>query len=154
MFGKTMSIPDTMIYRYFELATNVPNLDSIKKVLEEGSVNPRDLKVSLGQEIVCSFYGDEAATEAYERFTAMFVKKEVPDDIVEMPVPDAPIPIVDFLFIYGLTQSKTEARRLIESGAVSIDSKKITDIKTIFRPATTGTILKVGKRKFLKVFAQ
>jgi tyrosyl-tRNA synthetase len=154
MFGKTMSIPDSMIYRYFELATSVTNLDSIRKLLEEGSVNPRDLKVNLGQEIVRGFYGDNAAREAYEHFTTMFVKKEVPDDIVEMPVPDAPIPIVDFLFIYGLTQSKTEARRLIESGAVSIDSKKISDIKTIFRPATTGTILKVGKRKFLKVIAQ
>ncbi len=153
MFGKTMSIPDAMIYRYYELATGLPDLTSIKRVLDEGSVNPRDLKVNLGQEIVRSFYGDDAAREAYERFTAMFVKKEVPDDIEECVVLSSdPISLVDFIAERKLAASKGEARRLIDGGGVSIDGEKVTDNKVTFLPNSAGTVLKVGKRKFLKVF--
>jgi tyrosyl-tRNA synthetase len=153
MFGKTMSIPDTMTYRYFELATNVTDLDSIKTQLADASTNLRDLKVRLGQEIVRSFYGDDAAREALERFTAMFVKKEVPDDIEECTVPDlGPISLVDFIVERKLAASKGEARRLIDGGGVSIDGEKITDNKATFLPTSNGVVLKVGKRKFLKVF--
>ena len=81
MFGKTMSIPDTMIYRWFELATSVPDLLEIRAQLADRATNPRDLKVRLGQEIVRSFYGEDAASEAYDKFRTMFVKKEVPEDI-------------------------------------------------------------------------
>jgi tyrosyl-tRNA synthetase len=155
MFGKTMSIPDAMIYRYYELATSVDNLHSIKKVLEEGSVNPRDVKVSLGQEIVRSFYGDDAAHEAYERFTTMFVKKEVPDDIEECIVPaSGPISLVEFIVERKLAPSKGEARRLIDGGGVSVNGEKVTDNKAMFSPNSGGTVLKVGKRKFLKVLVQ
>ncbi len=155
MFGKTMSIPDSMIYRYFELATDVSDLDSIKKVLDEGSVNPRDLKVSLGQEIVRSFYGDDAATEAYEKFRTMFVKKEVPEDIEEYVVPAlGPIPLVDFIMERKLASSKGEARRLIDGGGVSVNGEKVTDNKAMFTPTQSGTVLKIGKRKFLKVIAK
>jgi tyrosyl-tRNA synthetase len=155
MFGKTMSIPDSMIYRYFELATSVPNLESIKNVLEEGSVNPRDLKVNLGQEIVRSFYGDDSAREAYEHFTAMFVKKEVPDDIEEYIVSTSDtVLLVDFIVERKLATSKGEARRLIDGGGVSIDGEKIADNKATFLPSPDGIILKVGKRKFLKVISK
>jgi tyrosyl-tRNA synthetase len=154
MFGKTMSIPDTIIYRYFELATSVPDLASIRNELDDSSTNPRNLKVRLGQEIVRSFYGDYAAKEAFDRFTAMFVKKEVPDDIEEYIVSvSVPISLVDFILERGFTQSKTEARRLIESGAVSIDGEKIMDTKAAFQPSVSGVVLKVGKRKFLKVIS-
>jgi tyrosyl-tRNA synthetase len=155
MFGKTMSIPDSMIYRYFELATSVTDLDSIKTQLADSSTNPRDLKVRLGQEIVRSFYGDDAAREAYERFTMMFVKKEVPDDIEECIVSTTdPISLVDFIVERKLAASKGEARRLIDGGGVSINGEKVTDNKTMFLPASDGIILKVGKRKFLKVISK
>ncbi len=155
MFGKTMSIPDTMIYRYFELATNVTNIDSIKTQLADPSVNPRNLKVQLGQEIVRSFYGDAAALEAYERFTAMFVKKEVPEDIEEYVVSTLePISLVDFIVERQLAASKGEARRLIDGGGVSIDGEKVTDNKATFLPTSVGVVLKVGKRKFLKVISK
>ncbi len=154
MFGKTMSIPDSMIYRYYELATSVTNLSAIMDVIEEGSVNPRDLKVSLGQEIVRGFYGDDAAREAYERFTTMFVKKEVPDDIEEYVAQTiGPISLVDFIVERKLAASKGEARRLIDGGGVSIDGEKIADSKATFIPNSDGTVLKVGKRKYLKVIS-
>ncbi|HET6399791.1 MAG TPA: tyrosine--tRNA ligase [Candidatus Kapabacteria bacterium] len=152
MFGKTMSIPDTMIYRYFELATSVPDLAEIKEQLEDKKTNPRDLKVQLGQEIVRSFYGDEAASEAYEKFRTMFVNKEVPEDIEEITVDsNSPISLADFIVAHNLVASKSEARRLIDGGGVSIDGEKVVDNKATFLSNREGKVLKVGKRKFLKV---
>ncbi len=154
MFGKIMSIPDSMIYRYFELATNVSNLAEIERQLKDSSTNPRDLKVRLGQEIVRGFYGDDAAEEAYEKFRTMFVKKEIPDDIEEVSVgSNSPLSIVDFIVDHKLAPSKSEARRLIDGGAVSIDGEKVADSKSSFSPTADGVVLKVGKRKFLKVKA-
>ena len=154
MFGKTMSIPDSMIYRYFELATSVRDLSAIKQQLEDKNTNPRDLKVRLGQEIVRSFYGDQAAAEAYEKFRTMFVKKEVPEDIEEVTVAVGPISLADFIADRKLAPSKSEAKRLIDGGGVSIDGEKVTDNKAIFSPKAEGVILKVGKRKFLKVLSK
>jgi tyrosyl-tRNA synthetase len=152
MFGKTMSIPDSMIYRYFELATSVSDLASIKNALEDTDTNPRDLKVRLGQEIVRNFYSEAAAQEAYEKFRAMFVKKEVPDDIEEYEVTShEPILLANFMVDRNLVTSKNEARRIIEGGGVSVDGEKVIDTKATFLPKPEGTVLKVGKRKFLKV---
>jgi tyrosyl-tRNA synthetase len=154
MFGKAMSIPDTLIYRYFELATNVPDLDGIKAALEDKNTNPRNLKVRLGQELVRSFYGEEAAREAYDRFTTMFVKKEIPDDIPEVTVATGTYMLADFIAEHQLATSKSEARRLIQGGGVSIGGEKVIDEKASFSPTADGSVLKVGKRKFLKVLAR
>ncbi len=151
MFGKTMSIPDTMIYRWFELATNVPDLADIKAKLADASTNPRDLKVRLGQEIVRLLYGDAAASDAYEKFRTMFVKKEVPEDIEEISVPAGNIPLVEFMVEHNLAATKSEARRLIDGGGVSFDGEKISDNKATFTATPEGRVLKVGKRKFVKV---
>ena len=153
MFGKTMSIPDTMIYRYFELATSIPDLPSIRKELDDSSTNPRNLKVRLGQEIVRSFYGGDAANEAFDRFTIMFVKKEVPDDIPEIQVMKG-ASIVTFLAENGLVTSRTEARRLISSGAVTIDGTKIPDDSYIISSKDLPATLKVGKRRFVRLVSE
>jgi tyrosyl-tRNA synthetase len=151
MFGKSMSIPDALIYRYFELATNVPDLDGVKAALDDSETNPRNLKVRLGQELVRSFYGEDAAREAYDRFTTMFVKKEIPDDIPEMSIGAGSYMLADFIAEHQLATSKSEARRLIQGGGVSIDGEKVIDERASFSPSTDGVVLKVGKRKFLKV---
>ncbi|HEY3875982.1 MAG TPA: tyrosine--tRNA ligase [Candidatus Kapabacteria bacterium] len=152
MFGKTMSIPDSMIYRYFELATSVADLAAIKVQSEDKSMNPRDLKVRLGQEIVRSFYGEKAAEYAYEKFRTLFVKKEVPEDIQEISVPSAiALSLVDFMLEYKLAPSKSEARRLIDGGGITLDGEKVVDNKKTFVPTSNGTVLKIGKRKFVKV---
>lgn len=154
MFGKSMSIPDTLIYRYFELATNVPDLDAIKSALDDKDTNPRNLKVRLGQELVRSFYGEDAARDAYDRFTTMFVKKEIPDDIPEITVAHGSYMLADFIAEQQLATSKSEARRLIQGGGVSIDGEKVIDEKASFSPKSDGSVLKVGKRKFLKVLVR
>ena len=155
MFGKTMSIPDTLIYKYFELVTDILDLPAVKQELEDKETNPRNLKVRLGQEIVRNFYGEDAAREAYDKFTTMFVKKEIPDDIEEFEMTSRdPVSLVNFIVERELAPSKNEARRLIEGGGVSLGGEKVIDAKTTFSPSPSGTVLKVGKRKFLKVIAK
>jgi tyrosyl-tRNA synthetase len=151
MFGKTMSVPDNLILPYFTLATQVKDLSAIKQTLEEGKENPRNIKVRLAQEIIKLFYDQAAADAALERFEQMFVKKEVPDDIPEASVGVTPKNIVELIAEQQLAPSKSEARRLIAGGGVSVNGEKIVDEKAVLTPTAEGVVLKVGKRKFLKV---
>jgi tyrosyl-tRNA synthetase len=152
MFGKTMSIPDNLIHRYFMLATKVKDLAEIKSTLDAGSENPRNLKVRLAQEIIKNFYDEAAAQAALDRFEQMFVKKEVPDDIPELSLGSSePKPVIDLMVEQNLASSRSDARRLIQGGGVTINGEKVTDEKAALIPSPEGTILKVGKRKFLRV---
>jgi tyrosyl-tRNA synthetase len=152
MFGKTMSIPDPLIHKYFVYTTNAKDLDAIKASLESGKENPRDLKVRLAKEIIAGFYDTEKADEAYERFKTMFVKKEVPDDIPEFSLgSNSAIGLVDLMAEHSLAPSRSEARRLIEAGAVTLSGEKVSDPKALLTPTVDGVVLKVGKRKYLKV---
>lgn len=152
MFGKTMSIPDNVIYRYFELATDVPDLKEIGEQLKNPSFNPRDLKVRLAKEIIKQFYDQQSADHALERFEQMFVKKEIPDDIPEVTVTSSePINLPQFIADHGLAPSKAEAKRLIQGGGVYADGEKVVDINASITPTVGGIVLKVGKRRFLRV---
>jgi tyrosyl-tRNA synthetase len=152
MFGKTMSIPDNVIYRYFELATGVSDLAEIKSQLADSATNPRNLKVRLAQEIIAQFYDKSAGDQALARFEQLFIKKEVPDDIPEVTVSASePLSLTQFMADHQLAPSKGEAKRLIQGGGVSLDGEKIDDVNHAFAPSTDGVVLKVGKRKFLRV---
>jgi tyrosyl-tRNA synthetase len=155
IFGKTMSIPDSMIYKYFKYTTYLSDneLESIKKQLEDKNTNPRDLKVKFGYELVKRYYNEQAAHDALIEFEKIFVKKEVPGDIDVMILNTYfPLPLNQFLTKTKLTSSNAEARRLIEQGAVSIDGEKQavwnSDMKQY---ENKYIVVKVGKRKFLKV---
>ncbi|HET6510737.1 MAG TPA: tyrosine--tRNA ligase, partial [Candidatus Kapabacteria bacterium] len=139
MFGKTMSIPDDVIFRYFELATGVDDLGTIRHQLGDPTYNPRNLKVRLAKEIIAQFYDAEAGDKALARFEQMFVKKEVPDDIPELSVgtSDA-INLTQFMADHQLAPSKGEAKRLIQGGGVSIDGEKIDDVNHSFTPSADG----------------
>ncbi|MBS1552913.1 MAG: tyrosine--tRNA ligase [Bacteroidetes bacterium] len=152
IFGKTMSIPDTLIYKYFELCTKIngEELRQIKLDLEEGKVNPRDLKRKLGHEIVKMYYDNDTADKTIEEFDKVFIKKEVPDEIPEQTINEDNMKLTELLTFTKLTDSNSNARRLIEQGAVSINGKKVTDVN-IIQDIINGMIIKVGKRKFLKV---
>ena len=152
MFGKTMSIPDSVIYKYFLLATKVKDLAEIKKTLDEGKENPRNLKVRLAKEIILQFYDQVAADAALERFEQMFVKKEVPDDIEELLLPiGSEVILIDLMVEMKMVASKSEARRLIQGGGVTLNGEKVSHEKAALIPTSEGVVLKVGKRKFLKV---
>jgi tyrosyl-tRNA synthetase len=151
MFGKTMSIPDDVIYKYFLLVTKVPDIAEIKTTLESNSANPRNLKVRLAQEIIKQFYDQAAADAALERFEQMFVRKEVPDDISEITIDGQPKSLIDLMVEQQLAPSKSEARRLIQGGGVSLNGEKVADVAALVSATSEGTVLKVGKRKFLKI---
>ena len=152
IYGKTMSIPDMLIYRYFELLTDVgaDELKSIKEQLENGSVNPRDLKKYLGRTLVRMYHGEEEVDAAEKAFENLFVKKDIPDEMPEMKMNEAEMRIDDLMVFTKTADSKGAARRLVQGGAVSIDGEKITDPFTILKKGAEK-VLKVGKRKFVRI---
>ncbi len=153
MFGKTLSIPDKLIYTYFELATDIPNqeLSGIRNQLDEQRVNPRDLKRYLAKVLIRMYHSREASEEAEVEFDKIFIQKEVPDDIPEIKLDDnSGIGILELIVKVNFASSKGEARRLVSQGGVSVDGEKIDDINaqiTLDKPK----VLKVGKRKFIKI---
>ncbi len=152
MFGKTMSIPDEIIYRYFLLATRVPDIAAIKKSLEEKTVNPRELKVRLAKEIIKQFYDQAAADVALDHFEQLFVRKEIPEDIEELAVASTDQrSVLDIIVRAGMAASKGEARRLVQGGGVSLAGEKIADANQLVPLTSEGIVLKVGKRRFLKI---
>jgi tyrosyl-tRNA synthetase len=154
IYGKTLSIPDNLIYTYFELATDVSQeeLISIKEKLEDKTTNPRDLKRALARKLVEIYYSSEAALQAEREFDNIFVKKGLPDEIAEFAVPadNNSFEILDLIVKVGFAPTKSEARRLVIQGGVTIDNRKINDIKEVIK-VDKPLILKVGKRNFIKL---
>jgi len=154
IYGKTLSIPDTVIADYFLLTTDLPHteLELIKKQLAEQSVNPRDVKRRLARELVRLYHTERDARAAEEEFDRIFVKKDLPDEIPECAIKaeDGAVGILRLLTETKLASSNGEARRLIDQGGVSVDGVRISDSNTTI-PISKGVIVKVGKRKFLKV---
>jgi tyrosyl-tRNA synthetase len=151
IYGKTLSIPDKLIYQYFELATDISKIEltDIKKSLDNPKNNPRDIKRTLARTFVRMYHSQEAATSAEEEFDRIFVEKSIPDTIEEFKM-HAPMTITVLMAEAKLAASKSEARRLVDQGGVSIDNERVTDPNALL-PDKSEFILKVGKRKFLKV---
>jgi len=154
IYGKTLSIPDNLIYEYFLLTTNVSEseLRAIQAKLESPSTNPRDLKRRLARELVAMYCGEDAARAAEEEFDRIFIKKELPDEVPEcsLALDNGAIGIVKLLIETKMVTSNNEARRLIEQGGVSVDGQRIVDQHAIIE-LNKSIILKVGKRKFVRV---
>ncbi|GAI70348.1 unnamed protein product, partial [marine sediment metagenome] len=160
VYGKVMSIPDSLIIQYFELVTDVPDeeLEEFRQGLRDETVNPMTLKKRLAREIVSQLYNQKAASEAEEHFVRVFQKGEEPEEIPEyrisfskfVPQLEEPwnLDISRLLVATGLAKSRSEANRLITQGAVSIDGEKIS---SNIVPIKSGTVIKVGKRHFAKV---
>lgn len=150
MFGKTMSIPDNLIIKYFELLTDVP-LEKIKeyeKKMKEGE-NPRDYKVLLAKTLVAQYYDNLTAERAFAEFERVFKEKGLPDEMEEFLVPGS-MKIIDILLEAKVLPSKSEVRRMLQQNAVYVNGERINDENYIISSGTE-TIIKVGKRKFLKV---
>ncbi len=153
IFGRTLSIPDNLIYQYFELATNVSNqkLAEIKSQLADKTANPRDVKRELARTLVTMYHNQQAAEIAQQEFDNIFINKGLPDEIEEFSVGDnKEINILDLIILVNFAPSKGEARRLVLQGGVSIDGNKISDVQSSVS-VIAGMILKVGKRKFIKL---
>ncbi|HSP88353.1 MAG TPA: tyrosine--tRNA ligase [Ignavibacteriaceae bacterium] len=156
IYGRTLSIPDNLIYTYYELATDVSNteLAKIKTDLVNQTTNPRDLKRQLARTLVRIYYDEKTSVEAEEAFDKIFIKKEIPDEIPEFKLENGKniINIIDLILAVQFAPSKSEARRLIMQGGVTIDGEKIDDINTDIK-LEKEKILKVGKRKFIKIIS-
>jgi tyrosyl-tRNA synthetase len=160
IYGKVMSIPDPLITDYFELVTDVPEeeIAQFKKQLETRSVNPMNLKKRLAHEIVRQFHSKRAADEAEDHFAQVFQRRQIPKEIhataelrgTNALRTDAEVlrDITRLLSDAGLAKSRSEATRLLAQGAIEVDGEKVSTDKVILRD---GSIIKVGKRGFLKI---
>jgi len=157
MYVKVMQIPDNLIIKYFELATDIhpDEIGVIKKQLQD--TNPKDIKMKLAKEITRLYHGDEEANLAEEYFKTVFQKKDIPDDIPEIEVNVDEIisgrtDILKILTTSQIVPSNNEARRLFTQGAVKINGQKVVDFKTL--NINNGDVVQVGKNKFLKILTK
>ena len=158
MFGKVMSIPDALLWNWYELLTDEPlaGLAALRRRVEDGSVNPRDAKARLGRIIVRQFHGAEAADRAEEDFRRAFSRGEVPDDVETRSLPAAGgAPAAKTLVALGLAASMREARRKIAEGALRVYVDGADAPREIRDPeddlsAGGGGVLRLGRR-FIRV---
>ncbi len=153
MFGKVMSISDELMWRYYELLTDLSSAEiADRKSQIANGANPRDIKVDLAKLIIKDFHSEAAADAAADEFNRRFVQKAVPDDIEERSVTAGSYKLVDLLVQTGLAASKGEARRLIEQGGVRIDGEKATASNAeVSIMAGNSLVLQAGKLRFVKV---
>lgn len=153
IFGKTMSVSDTLMWRWFDLLSlrSTQEIATLKAEVEAGR-NPRDAKVMLAQELVARFHDQAAAEAALADFEARFQKNAIPDDLPEITVTaeDGQIAIARLLKEAGLVASTSEALRMIDQGAVKADGERVSD-KALQLATGACTVFQVGKRKFAKV---
>lgn len=156
IYEKVMKIPDNMIIKYYNLCTDVhpDKIAELQKLLENGT-NPRDIKMMLASEITSLYAGEDAARQAQERFKAVFQQNQVPDDIPVITVDTlSDIPqgeqILNALAEGKYFKSKSEARRVFMQGGVSLEGRKVTDVKLLNLPAGEQ-VMKIGKNKFFMI---
>ena len=156
MFGKVMSIPDTLISEYYSLILQKPEKESkeIDKIIQDGKENPMKLKMRLAKEIVTLFHSQKDASIAEENFKNIFSKKEMPKNMEELDVSkfirDGKVNIAEMLNEKGFVKSKSDAKRLIQQGGIQINGEKIKDFKNPI-PLKKGDVIKVGKLKFFRI---
>ncbi len=150
MFGKIMSIPDTLLVRYLTLLTNksTHEITNINLAITNNELNPRDVKVELGQYLVNFFHDKQSSISAYEHFKTVFSKKEIPVNVPEKKV-IANTKLVDWIVSESVLTSKKETIRLINQGGISIDGEKLADPHYLFEK--NEILVKIGKRKFFKL---
>ena len=151
MYGKTMSIPDSLIFKYFKLVTNLSmkEIKDLELMIDAEKLSYRDLKRKLAREIVSLYYDDNTASIAEDYFDNVIVNKGIPDDINQVSI-DIDLKLIDFLLNNNLVVSKGEAKRLIKQSAVKVNDEAIDDVHFMLNSGIEYTI-KVGKRRFIKI---
>ncbi|MFA6407618.1 MAG: tyrosine--tRNA ligase [Candidatus Paceibacterota bacterium] len=150
MFGKVMALPDELIVHMMELSTMMssPRIEELKKKLSAGE-NPRDIKLVVAKEIVSLYHSPKTAEEASEEWLRVFSKKEKPEDAPKLNLEKKSLPLLELLLLAGI-ESKGEARRLIEQGAVKINDVIKKDTNSVVT-LTTKDIIRVGKHRFFEI---
>lgn len=159
MYGKTMSIPDDILENWFVLCTDVPlaEVGEMMEACRSGAMNPRDAKRRLAREIIALYHSAEAADEADRYFVETFSQRKQPVEAEEAAIPaealrDGEVQLPALIALLGLSKSNSDARRLIQSGAVSLDGEKLGEDTLTLSPASlVGKTLKVGKHQFRRL---
>lgn len=153
MFGKVMSISDELMWRYYELLTDlsVEEIAALRASAGRSERNPRDLKVELAKRIITDFHSAEDAKNAEEEFSRIFRQKQAPDEIEERILKPGRWDLSHLLVEIGLANSKAEARRLIQQGGVSVDGDRYTINDATMWKDGMSVLYKVGKRRFVRV---
>jgi len=154
IYGKTMSMPDDLMFRYYELLSDLPaaEIRALKEEMATGRVHPKAVKQQLARELTARFHDQAAAARAAENFDKVFKQHEIPADIPEITLAAGgdPLWLPRLLCEAGLVKGTGEARRLMDQQAVSVNGEKITDIEAVI-PPSGEILLKVGKRRFCRV---
>jgi len=155
IFGKILSVSDELMFRFYELLSDLSmeEIAALKKDMEQGRVHPKAVKVRLAKELVNRFHNQEAADRAEKNFEQVFAKHELPDDIAEkeITVEGDSIWLPKLLLTAELVKSTSDGRRMVKQNAVSVGGEKVSDVNAEI-PAQGMVLLKVGKRRFCKVF--
>ena len=151
MFGKLMSISDELTYRYYELLTDRTPVEiaALRAGVDDGTLHPKRVKQDLAVQIVSDFHSPRDAEAARDRFEAVFARGTVPEDMPSFTA-SSPVRMLDLLTASGLARTRSEGRRLLSQGAVSLDGERVLSDVAVAAPAD-GAVLKVGKRRFLRV---
>src|SRR3989449_3485772 len=156
-FGKVMSISDELMFRYYELLTEIPlaEIQTLRRESASGKRHPMDIKGDLTVRIITDYHGSDAANAAREEFNRIFTKREIPEDIEtkEISLGSGPMRLSKLMAAVNLASSITEAQRLLESGAVHMNDQRITDVKAEIS-APGEYFFKVGKRRFLRLLVR
>lgn len=154
MYGKVMSIPDAAMSTYFRLATpwTPVEIAGIESALSSGKAHPRDVKMRLAKEIVAIYHGEAAAERAENEFRRVFQEQGTPEGMSTFEL-RAGMPMVDVLVESGLASSRSEARRLIDQGAVHLGDQVVAD-PTLVITIESETVLRAGKRRFVRLLAK
>lgn len=153
MYGKSMSIPDTLMVKYFELVTDLDKeeIETIKSDVASGKLHPRDAKMLLARTIVRMYHGENAASAAEQNFITVFQQGTLPDEIPVVTWTGADkISVIDLIVELKLLSSKSEARRMITNHGVKINRVKVENSNLIVA-ISDGLIVQVGKRKFVQI---
>ena len=152
MYGKIMSINDSMILKYYKLAVfaDRKKINEVKLLLKDDNNNPRDIKRSLAKDLVKKYYSKEKADLAQSSFDQIFVKRDNPEDMQGLKI-DSDIGLLELLTKEGLIASKGEGKRLLSQNAIKINGEVCNDINFIITPSKEELVIKVGKRRFLRV---
>ena len=152
MYGKLMSIPDQLMWKYYRYIVCRPEAEvkKMKQEVLEGILHPRIAKDQLAKAIVGRFKGDDEADEASAEFIRIFKEKALPNEMPEVIIGAGDIGLLSLMVHAGLAKSNGDARRLIKQGAVRINDKRVDDERMILSPEN-GMILKSGKRGFAKI---
>ena len=154
IFGKVMSIPDSLMAQWFRLATELPEpeIDRIdRRTARTGRLHPAEAKRLLARSVTGLYWGEDSAAEAEAAFDGLFRDHEVPEDIEEAPLPAGdPVHLPSLLRDLGLAASGSEARRLIEQGAVKINGQRVALRRSCPR-SLVGAVIQVGKRRFVRL---